>query len=143
LQVGLSPLRANADTISLASRNVPAADTADLVVQTHAMSFKVWAATVKPEGKEALLVLPPGIVRDQALAHAEAIRDALRTVAGGAGDPARREAMTDIAEGLRRFVKIGPAEPFRGGGDRLAVRVGAGFRGFDSAAGAAGQPAVA
>ena len=26
----------------------------------------------------------------------------------------RREAMTDMAEGLRRFVKIGPAEPFRG-----------------------------
>ena len=76
--------------------------------------FKVWAGGVRPEGKGELLVLPPGIVRDQALAHAGAIIDALRAAARGVGDPVLREAMTDMAEGLRRFVKIGPAEPFRG-----------------------------
>ncbi len=44
-------------------------------------SFEVWTGGVRPEGKGALLVLPPGIVRDQALAHAGAIIDALRAAA--------------------------------------------------------------
>ena len=52
------------------------ADAREPVEQLRAAvdGFEGWAASVRPEGKGALLVLPPGIVRDQALAHAGAIR---------------------------------------------------------------------